>query len=570
MGYCKNKMNITTQLKPFQCDTIAQMTAYESRANGGLLLNEAGLGKSLCVLGVIAGSPSTTLIICPAGLVDNWINEVRKHTDLSEDQVVRFYGPKRGVGTCSDALIWITSYTTLSKDIAFLSDQRFGRIVLDEAHYIRNSHAKISKDVFQLAESNPGSKRWAVTATPIYNKSNDAYSYFKFLGHVADKAEWTQRYSTDVDLVKSVNQLMKQYGIRYKKEDVLGDELTPKNEVDLVLQFSTEEKEFYDALKEYSSSRLVRLLARVRSTMNNITMRRIAQTHVLAYILRLKQACNSPYLVIDQMPRLQGINNIEEASKRLKFYNQSKNVEEECPVCLDKTTDRIANPCGHKYCNECWKRMEEHEIFQCPVCRTFVLSVDDIRPDSNKTVCDSLIHSAVSGLCHSSKLVKLHQLVDDITSKKEKVVIVSQWVKMLDLIKLSPIFANVTHVTLQGSMRIEERTATIKQFETDPKTQVCFLSLTSSAEGINLVSANHLVLVDSWWNQSQMIQVMNRIHRIGQQKDVHIYKMQINDSIEERIKKLVTKKHNIATNILENCDEEMLCRIFQESQKLVD
>ena len=72
----------------------------------------------------------------------------------------------------------------------------------------------------------------------------------------------------------------------------------------------------------------------------------------------------------------------------------------------------------------------------------------------------------------------------------------------------------------------------------------------SSAEGINLVSSNHLVLVDSWWNNAKMIQVMDRIHRIGQTKDVNIYKLQIKDSIEEQIEQLVEKKSKMASLVL--------------------
>jgi SNF2 family DNA or RNA helicase len=72
----------------------------------------------------------------------------------------------------------------------------------------------------------------------------------------------------------------------------------------------------------------------------------------------------------------------------------------------------------------------------------------------------------------------------------------------------------------------------------------------SSAEGINLVSANHLILVDSWWNNSKMSQVMDRIHRIGQKKAVHIYKFQIKSSIEEQIAQLVKKKEKITNLVL--------------------
>ena len=143
-------MKVTTELKDFQKETIHKMIQYESIYDGGLLLNEAGLGKSICVLGLILNDISVlkTLVICPAGLVDNWINEIKKHTDIKDNQIMRFYGPKRhsikikpkknNTKNIEQKQIWITSYTTLSNEVSFLVKQKFKRIVLDEAHYIRN------------------------------------------------------------------------------------------------------------------------------------------------------------------------------------------------------------------------------------------------------------------------------------------------------------------------------------------------------------------------------------------------------------------------------------------------
>jgi SNF2 family DNA or RNA helicase len=72
----------------------------------------------------------------------------------------------------------------------------------------------------------------------------------------------------------------------------------------------------------------------------------------------------------------------------------------------------------------------------------------------------------------------------------------------------------------------------------------------SSAEGINLTSANHLVLLDSWWNDAKMIQVCDRIHRIGQNKTVNIYKFHIDETIEEKICKRLEQKSKINQLIL--------------------
>ena len=74
----------------------------------------------------------------------------------------------------------------------------------------------------------------------------------------------------------------------------------------------------------------------------------------------------------------------------------------------------------------------------------------------------------------------------------------------------------------------------------------------SSAEGINLTAANNMIILDTWWNQSKMTQVCDRIHRIGQTKNVNIYKLSITgeNSIEQRIISLISKKERLKNLII--------------------
>lgn len=562
-------MKVTSQLKDFQNETVQKMVKFESDYDGGFLLNEAGLGKSICVLGLMSVVELKTLIVCPAGLVDNWINEFVKHTNIDKSEIVRFYGPKRNNfkksnSICESKQIWITSYTTLSQETKFMSKLNFRRIVLDEAHYIRNPSTNTTRKIFELVE-NTNSKRWVVTATPIYNGIKDAYSYFKFLNHTIDRADWRGQIGQGIQSVKKVNDLIKKYSICYKKVDVLQDTLKPKNEIDIELNFSKEEHEFYNVLKDYSRDRLEILIKQIKNVNTDKTLRKIFQMHVLTHILRLKQTCNSPNLVINKIKRLNGVTNVKQASEMLKYYNESRNIEQDCPICLDNDTNRIIDPCGHKFCNTCYEKLERHKINKCPMCRQIIISANNL--DNIKI---NFAQESDSAIITSSKITKLCDLVENIIKKNEKVVIVSQWVEMLDLIKENPFFQKIKRVTLQGNRSIEERMDSIKLFENNSDVKICFLSMTSCAEGINLVEANHLILVDSWWNKALMIQVMNRIHRIGQNKDVNIYKMRIQNTIEEKIQKLVNKKHKITKNILGKYDEENLNTVFQEPIKLLD
>lgn len=557
-------MKITTELKPFQHQTVSWLKTQETNYDGGLLLNDAGLGKSICLLANIINNPIKTLIVCPAGIVDNWVNEIKKHTDISKLKIVKYYGnDRKNIQIKKEQIIYITSYSIIAREFngqgfektSIFNKIKFERIILDEAHYIRNSNSNIHKGIVYLGDSySVNIKKWIVTATPIFNEPNDMYAYFKFLGFegIDARSEWTNRISKSLDGFHLLNTWIEKYGLSLKKSDVLND-LKNKEEIKCKLPFTDIEKEFYDALKEYSHARMKTLVKRIERLNRKVfedvdgSMRKILHSNVMVYILRLKQACNSPWLILQCMKRLQGATNMREAVERLKFYNESKGIEEECPICYDTVADYIADPCGHKCCQGCWNRMFNVGIVQCPQCREYVEDISPIKEEKQATEI-KLDVSEVS----SSKINEIMNLTRKVIANDEKIVIVSQWVSMLDLIRkvFNEKMKDVKYVSLQGDMPLKNRTGVINQFERDSNIKVCFVSLMSSAEGINLVSSNHLILVDAWWNNAKMSQVMDRIHRIGQKKDVSIYKLQIENSIEEQIEQLVNKKHKMANLIL--------------------
>lgn len=562
-------LKINTPLKNFQTSTVKWMKDHEHKYDGGMLLNEAGLGKSICLLATIIKNPLKTIIICPAGLIDNWMNEIKKHTNISRLRIVKYYGQNRtDIEIDESQLIYITSYSIVSREFngkefektSLLRKVRFERIILDEAHYIRNPYSNISKSIMYLGESyNTNIKKWVVTATPIFNEPNDAFAYFKFLGYegIDSKKEWTNAVSKSLNGLQILNNWIEKYGLSLKKSDVL-KELKSKNELKIKLSFSDIEQEFYNALKEYSQVRMKTLVRRIDRLNKRVfedidgSMRKILHSNVMVYILRLKQACNSPWIILQCMERLKGATNMQEAVERLKFFNESKNIEEECPICYDTIADYIAEPCGHKCCRGCWNRMINVGIVNCPKCRAYVDDIQPVNKNTKEILKDNVLN--IEEFKYSSKIQKLIDITKNVIKRKEKLVVVSQWVSMLKIVKqvfeCDESLKSIKFVSLQGDMSLNQRTEAINQFQTDNDTKICFVSLMSSAEGINLIASNHLVLLDSWWNNAKMTQVMDRIHRIGQTKDVTIYTLQIKDSIEEQIEQLVDKKYKMSNLVL--------------------
>ena len=557
-------ISLTTVLKDFQVKTLDWMVEHEEKYDGGMLLSDAGVGKSINIISMVIKNPVPTLIVCPAGIIDNWCNEVKKHTNISNLKVLKYYGPDRQKYSqiIGKQLIYITSYSILTREFnngkfdknCLMNKIKFGRIVLDEAHYIRNVKSNVHKTIVYLGDKF-NVKKWIVTATPIFNGVKDAYGYFKFLQleGIDTRSDWRKAISKNLQSMELLNKWFDKYGIALKKTNVLKFELKEKNELKIGLKFNDVENNFYNALKDYSLVRMKLLVKRMKKITKETDkdMKKLLHSHVMTYILRLKQACNSPWLILQHMNRLKSTKSIKKATEILSYFNVSKNLIEECSICYDTTANYIADPCGHKCCKGCWDKMQNMNIINCPTCRAYV---DDILPISEETEVETEVETAINiqELKESTKIKYLIELVKKVIAKKEKIIIVSQWVSMLNLIRdvFKYELKNVKHISLQGNVNMKDRTELIKNFQENSDIEVCFISLMSSAEGINITAANHLVLIDQWYNEAKMIQISDRIHRIGQNKVANIYHLQIENTIEQQIEKLVKKKSKITKLIL--------------------
>ena len=367
-----------TTFRDFQIVTVSRMLQFEKWFDGGFLLSEAGTGKTFCAIGMILQKRLKTLIIVPAGLIDNWYNEFLKHTNVNSNTITKYYGPKRQELINNDSLVYITSYSIVAREFdgnTFLKDtlfvQNFERIILDEGHYIRNAGTGMSKALIHLSDINLNCKKWVVTATPIFNSYKDTFAYFRFLQleGIDSRKDFTNSITKSIDGLKTLNEWIHKYSIKYTKEIVLKD-LKEKNQIDININFNKLEQEFYDALYDYSQHRMKTLVKKIK--IHSGSMKNLLYSSVLVFILRLKQACNSPWLILNQMKRLQGSNCIQTGINRLNFFNDAKNLKEECTICYDAMADRILDPCGHKICSGCWLKMQNYDILNCHMCREFI------------------------------------------------------------------------------------------------------------------------------------------------------------------------------------------------------
>lgn len=148
----------------------------------------------------------------------------------------------------------------------------------------------------------------------------------------------------------------------------------------------------------------------------------------------------------------------------------------------------------------------------------------------------------------SAKMTALFYLLDQLRDEGHKVLVFSQFVSMLDIIKtrLESTGRALNYLTGQTKDRKKE----IEEFQTTKDPSVFLLSLKAGGAGLNLTSASYVVLYDPWWNPAVESQAIDRTHRIGQKNKVIAYRLLTRDSVEEKIRVLQHQKNQMVSNIL--------------------
>jgi SNF2 family DNA or RNA helicase len=128
----------------------------------------------------------------------------------------------------------------------------------------------------------------------------------------------------------------------------------------------------------------------------------------------------------------------------------------------------------------------------------------------------------------------------------EKVIVFSQWTGTLDLLEPALRAEGFDFRRLDGTMSLAAREKALLEFETCPGVSVMLMSLKAAGLGVNLVCANHVLLLDVWWNPTVEEQAIDRSHRIGQRRPVHVCRLTVADTVEARILALQEHKRALA------------------------
>lgn len=466
----------------------------------------------------------------------------------------------------------------------------FFRVILDEGHNIKNRQSKTAKACYDLSAEH----RWVLTGTPIVNKLEDLFSLVRFL-----RVEPWNNFSfwrtfitvpfeagNFVKALDVVQTVLEPLVMRRTKDMKTPDgtplvDLPPKS-IDVVeIELSETERQIYDYV--YTRAK--------RTFQENVQAGTVmkAFTTIFAQLLRLRQTCCHPTLVRNQdivadeeeagaaADAAAGLADDMDLSALIERFTADTDDEKdanafgahvlkqirdeaanECPVCCEEPMiDQTVTGCWHSACKKCLldyinHQTDRHEVPKCFNCREVINSRDlfevvrhddepELKPEQN-TPRISLQRVGVNS--SSAKVVALikHLRALRRESPKMKSVVFSQFTSFMTLIEPALEKANIQFLRLDGSMAQKARAAVLDKFRDSKKFTVLLLSLKAGGVGLNLTSAKRVFMMDPWWSFAVEAQAIDRVHRMGQEDEVKVYRFIVKDSVEERMLKVQERK----------------------------
>ena len=154
----------------------------------------------------------------------------------------------------------------------------------------------------------------------------------------------------------------------------------------------------------------------------------------------------------------------------------------------------------------------------------------------------------VKNVISSGKFEKLKVMLEEIISEKHRILLFSQFVDMLDIVKAWLDKSGIKYEYLTG--KTKDRQGAVERFNNDPTIPIFLISLKAGGTGLNLTGADYVIHYDPWWNPAVEDQATDRAYRIGQKKKVFVYRLITRNTVEEKIQKLKTIKRNLVDSVI--------------------
>jgi len=436
--------------------------------------------------------------------VRTYHGDLRAREDL-RDQLRGAYGRGRG----PDVLLTTYSYFEREsgrEDRHFLEQVEFNYLVLDEAHCLRNSSSSRYLNLTRLRAAH----RLLLSGTPLQNDFRELISLLCFLNPSIFRAkdrelleEHFKALSGDAaeEHTRQLRDLFAPFVLRRLKSDVL-DQLTEKVEQVELLDLPRAQRDVYDSI----------IAKHLEAKRRGLGARAWSATEAKNAFTELRKAANHPLLL------------------RRHYADEAK--METIARALERAAHFGAAATGEMVRRELrtWSDLDLHHA-----CVDYP-SLGHLELDA-----DTLFESV--------KMQRLRELLPRLAAEGHRMLIFSQWTRLLDLLEILCGALDMAFLRLDGSTSVRERQELIDTFTTSD-IPVFLLSTRAGGLGINLTAADTVILHDPDFNPENDRQAEDRCHRIGQTKPVRIIRLVTRDTVDNDIFDMGQRKSKLSRAVL--------------------
>ncbi|KAI8620816.1 SNF2 family N-terminal domain-containing protein [Chytriomyces sp. MP71] len=527
-------LNPKMKLKSYQLVGVSWLNLLYSKSLGGILADEMGLGKTAQVIAFISllkeqrqvGTPH--LIVVPSSTLENWLREFQNwspslnvlsyYGSQSERQEIRYHVAEKDLADY-DAVVTTYNLSSSKEDRVFLKKLRPRSLILDEGHMVKNMESSRYKNLNSINAP----FRLLLTGTPLQNNLMELLSLLTFImprvfaqDEEALKQIFNLKSTTSSDAtvlnrqrIQRAKKMMTPFVLRRKKDDVL-TELPAKSHQEVMCTMTPTQDALYQQIIQcpllcLETKLLIPSSKKVGGTPKKAKLPLLpgSGTENINVLMQLRKAANHPLLFRRLFTDVKIKVMAREIMKEEQYMEANMQyIFEDMQVMSDFEL--------HKLCMN-FKSIKKH-----------ALNADQ--------------------WMDSGKVQSLSKLLPAMLEKGDRVLIFSQFVIMLDVLESVMKTLGIRYLRLDGQTNVVDRQSLIDQYNEDDTIGVFLLSTKAGGLGLNLTSANVVIIHDMDFNPHNDAQAEDRAHRVGQTREVTVLKLVVSGSVEQHILRLATTK----------------------------
>ncbi|PRQ49961.1 putative DNA helicase chromatin remodeling SNF2 family [Rosa chinensis] len=531
--------SINCRLLPHQREGVKFLYNIYKNNHGGVLGDDMGLGKTIQTIAFLAAvfgkdgdcidstipkrseiaERNPVLIVCPSSVIHNWESEFSKWSNFS---VAVYHGANRDL--IYDKLeahgveILITSFDTYRICGSQLSDVNWEIVVVDEAHRLKNEKSKLYIACLEFKTL----KRIGLTGTMMQNKIMELFNLFDWVapGSLGTREHFREFYDEPLKhgqrstaperFVRIADErkqhlvaVLNKYMLRRTKEETIGHLMMGKEDNVIFCSMSELQKRVY---------------------------RRMLQLPDIQCLINkdLPCSCGSPLTQVECCKRI-----VPDGKIWPYLHRDNPDGCDSCPFC-------IVLPCLVKLQQisnhlELIKPNPKDDPEKQKKDAEFASAVfgPDIDLVGGNTQNESFM--GLSDVKQCGKMRALEKFMFSWIAQGDKVLLFSYSVRMLDILEKFLIRKGYCFSRLDGSTPTNLRQSLVDNFNSSPSKQVFLISTRAGGLGLNLVSANRVVIFDPSWNPAQDLQAQDRSFRFGQKRHVVVFRLLSAGSLDELV-----------------------------------